>query len=820
MAQDAPRYLGIDLGTTNTAAAVFDGEAVQLVRTSDGGTLTPSVVRIDAKGRVTVGARARRFLDTDPENTRGEFKRLMGTDRPLRFPAAGVDRRPEELAAEVLRSVRADVRDLLGFEPARAIVSVPALFELPQSAATSEAARLAGFERVELIQEPVASALAAGWTAEDDGGGAWLVYDMGGGTFDASLLETRDGLLRVVGHDGDNFLGGRDLDRAIVDHVLERINREGAGVDRQDPAHAVALRRLRLAAEEAKIDLTRRDEAEIALPGLFVVRGEPVDVELALRRSELEGLLAPLVDRSLAVCRRLLARHGLGAEALRRVVLVGGPTVVPALRERVAATLGAPITDGLDPMTLVAHGAALYAATAGLDARPGRAAEAATGRRLWLQYPAMSADLSPFVAGRLLPGPGPAPTEARLVREDGGFATEWVRLGADGGVVFMVELQPRRPNGFRLEGRDDEGRPVALAPPGLSIVQGLTLGDPPLSRSVGVALADDTVQVYLERGTPLPAKRTFVHRTVQAVPQGATDIVLSVPIVQGELEEAHLCRLVGRLQIGGTALPATLPAGSDVEVTLEVDRGGRLSARALVPRLQQVFEEVARLVTPDADPAALAEQLGPLRLRLAEARSRAGRAGDPQLLDRLFDVEWSLQDASSSIDAARGGDEDAGQKARRALIDADAALEELEGALAWPELDASAMTRIAWASGWVSQQGTAQEQRLLDEATQGVERARAARKGPELQRQLRVVTQLGQAAFYRHPDAWRWAFDGAASRVSEASDPARALELVQQGREAAASDDRSRLREIVQRLWDLLPGDPASPDRGYGSGLR
>src|SRR5690349_13962144 len=164
-------HLGIDLGTTNTCAAVFDGEQVTLVRTADGGTLPPSIVRIDGRGRITVGSRARPFLEKDPENTRSEFKRLMGTAQPLPFPASGVAKRPEELAAEVLRSVRQDVSEMLGFAPAKAVLTVPALFELPQAAATSEAARLAGFEQIELLQEPVASALAAGWSAEEDAGG-------------------------------------------------------------------------------------------------------------------------------------------------------------------------------------------------------------------------------------------------------------------------------------------------------------------------------------------------------------------------------------------------------------------------------------------------------------------------------------------------------------------------------------------------------------------------------------------------------------------------------------------------------------------------
>ena len=359
-------HLGIDLGTTNSAAVVFDGTEWTVVRTRDGGLLTPSVVRLDSKGRVTVGARARKHLDRDPDNTRAGFKRLMGTSEAAHFVACDRRLTAVDLSAEVLRSIRDDVREQLGVAPDNAVISVPALFELPQTSATSEAARRAGFQRVELIQEPVASALAAGWSAESDAGGPWMVYDLGGGTFDASLLETRDGLLRVVGHDGDNFLGGRDLDRALVDVVLERLRADGTRVERSDPAHAAALRALTAAVEEAKIDLSRRDEVELSLPELFTIAGRRVDVELTLERRVVEALLAPLVDRSIRVCERLLSAHGLRADDLRRIVLVGGPTVMPALRARLAAAFGDRFATGHDPMTLVAAGAALYAATAGL----------------------------------------------------------------------------------------------------------------------------------------------------------------------------------------------------------------------------------------------------------------------------------------------------------------------------------------------------------------------------------------------------------------------------------------------------------------------
>ena len=363
-----PLYVGIDLGTTNSTVAVFDGQELTIVRNGQGSILTPSVVRIDGRGNVLVGSRARRFLDSDPANTRGEFKRLMGTAHQLEFPASAVVRRPQELSAEVLKSLRRDVADQLGVLPERAVVSVPALFELHQTAAVSEAARLAGFERIELIQEPVASAIAAGWTQQGSNG-PWLVYDLGGGTFDVSLLDTQEGLLRVVGHDGDNFLGGRDFDRVLVDLVLAKLSADGVVIDRANRQHDQALRRLRFAAEEAKIELTRASEAPIILAGLDL-GDHRLDVDMMVTRSEYESLVAPLIDRSLEVSTRLLAEHGIGQGVLERVVLVGGPTVTPSLRERVRAVLSVGFGEGLDPMTLVAQGAACLPARSASMAGP------------------------------------------------------------------------------------------------------------------------------------------------------------------------------------------------------------------------------------------------------------------------------------------------------------------------------------------------------------------------------------------------------------------------------------------------------------------
>ena len=811
---DTPLYVGIDLGTTNSAAAVFDGERVNVVRNAQGATVTPSVVRLDKQARVTVGTRARRFLEQDPTNTAAEFKRLMGTGQAIAFPIAGTTRKPEELSAEILKALRQDIADQLGVTIERAVISVPALFELPQSAATSEAARLAGFARVELLQEPIASALAAGWRADGDGAGSWLVFDLGGGTFDASLLETRDGLLRVVGHDGDNFLGGRDFDWAITEHLAARL---AVVPRRNNPEHAGALRALRLAAEDAKIELSRGDKTQVTLAQPLVIDGQDVEVDLELERATVERLCAPLVDRAVDVCQRLLTTHGLGAGQLARLVLVGGPTVMPMVRARVAARLEAQIAEGHDPMTLVAQGAALYAATAALD---GRAASIAVpaGRQVWLQYPAVSADLTPHVVGKFV-GADP-PAKVRLVRGDGAWTSGEATVGPDGTWLTTVTLLPRRACMFQLEARAASGELVVVTPPSLTIVQGLTIGDPPLSRTLGVALASGHVQTYLERGAPLPARRTFTHHTIETVAKGSSDSVLRIPIVQGELSQAHLCRLVGTLDIGGDAVLDTVPTGSAVEVTIELDRGGRLAARALVPSIGQVFEHVAHLLVPEAAPEALDAALRDLRRQLMELRTDAFRHGLGSVIEKLDRVESRLSEAERDIDAAHGGDADAAQRARRALLDVDATMAEADLARKWPELDRQARDAAISASSMVGMHGTEAERTLLQDVLAAMDKARRDKDPAELERQLRLAQRMSNAAFNRTPEAWEWYFEDAASDVSKCRDLPRAQRLVTEGKAAIERGDNGELRRVVKALWQLLPESSDARKKGFDSGVR
>jgi molecular chaperone DnaK len=815
---DRPLYLGVDLGTTNSAACVFDGEQVIPIRGSSGEALTPSVVRIDARGNVTVGSRAYRLLQKDPENTRGEFKRLMGSQHRYAFAAAKLEKSPEELAALVLSSLRADVEAQLGIRPERAVVAVPALFELPQIKATAEAARLAGFTRVETLQEPVASALASGWSA-DECRGQWLVYDLGGGTFDASLLEGQDGLLRVVGHDGDNFLGGRDFDLAIVDWWIRKLaETAGVAIERSNPDHARAVSKLKAQAEEAKIELSRAAGEILLTLESLEVDGKIIDfLEQPLTKEDLDSIAAPLIDRSIRVCERLLAAHGV--TVLERIVLVGGPTLMPPLRARLEARFGAPFGTGLDPMLLVAQGAALFAATSALDARPTSAAKPAGGPRVWLQYPAMTPDTSPFVVGRALDG-AESVNGVRFVRNDGAWQSDWLPLENDGTFAGMLSLKRRASNTFAVEVRREDATSVPADPSELTVVHGVSIGEPPLARTIGVARADDSVAVYFERGSPLPMRKTFTLRTVQAVSPTMTEYALRVPVVQGDFPLAHLCRLVGVIEIPSAALNAPLPLGSPIELTLEVDRGGALSVKAFLPAQNATFDHVEQLVAPATSPEAMAKLVTELKERASKLRFEAFRDGRVDAVIALTDFDANVEAVERDLAAARGGDQDAAEKARRALIDCDGVLGDVEAQNAWPELTARVSEEHVTASQWVDQYGTEPEKTSLANCMELCQRALRARNPREVERQLNVMIRIRNAAFHRHPEAWSWLLDDAANRLDECSDPRRAHALVQRGRSAEQAGNRRDVERAVRELWALMPANSEDRALGFDSGVR
>jgi molecular chaperone DnaK len=492
---------------------------------------------------------------------------------------------------------------------------------------------------------------------------------------------------------------------------------------------------------------------------------------------------------------------------------------MPPLRSRLESRFGAPFGTGLDPMLLVAQGAALFAATSALDARPAKATRAPGGPRVWLQHPAMTPDTSPFVVGRAL-DEADRIRAVRFERTDGAWQSDWFSLEKDGSFAGMLSLKRRASNTFSVEVQRTDETSARADPAELTIMHGVSIGEPPLARTIGVARADNSVAVYFERGSPLPMRKTFTLRTVQAVSPTMTEFALRVPIVQGDFPLAHLCRLVGVIEVPSSALQAPLPLGSPIELTLEVDRGGALSVKAFLPAQKATFDRAEQLVAPATSPDAMSKLVSELKERAAALRGQAFREGRRDAIMALADFDSSIESVQRDVDAARGGDQDAAEKARRGLIDCDGVLGDVEAANAWPELSARVSEEHVHAVHWVEQYGSETEKKSLSQSMELAQRALRARNPREVERQLRVMRRITTAAYFRDPEAWFIELDAASNRLDECSDPARAQAIIQRGRDAEQARKTREVERAVRELWELLPAGGEDRALSFDSGVR
>ena len=373
------KVIGIDLGTTNSCVAVMEGKNARVIENAEGTRTTPSMVSFGENGDRLVGQAAKRQAVTNPENTLFAIKRLIGRrfDDPVTKKDmdlvpykivkgengdAWVDGRgekfsPSQISAFILQKMKETAEAHLGETVTQAVITVPAYFNDSQRQATKDAGRIAGLEVLRIINEPTAAALAYG--LEKKGSGLVAVYDLGGGTFDVSILEIGDGVFEVKSTNGDTFLGGEDFDARIMDYVADEFKKE-QGIDlRQDK---LALQRLKEASEKAKIELSASMQTEINLPFISADTAGPKHLNVKLTRAKLESLVADLIERTIAPCKAALKDAGLSADQIEEVILVGGMTRMPKVLETVKSIFGREPHRGVNPDEVVAIGAAIQGA--------------------------------------------------------------------------------------------------------------------------------------------------------------------------------------------------------------------------------------------------------------------------------------------------------------------------------------------------------------------------------------------------------------------------------------------------------------------------
>lgn len=586
---------GIDLGTTNSAICRMEKGIPVIIKTDVLKDTMPSCVSFTKRKSIKAGDSAFNDMKSDKRrasksgkkeasNAYVEFKRTMATT--TRYYSSYMDRAysSEELSAEVLKTLKSFVTDE---SFSSVVITVPAKFTVNQKTATLEAAKMAGFKHCELLQEPIAASMAYGLnTNEKDG--VWMVFDFGGGTFDAALLKVEDGIMQVFDTEGDNYLGGKNLDYAIVDNIIIPYLMENYNISSTiaDADKKEVLRdAMKTYAEEAKNQLSFKDNEDIIsnLGDLGEDEdGEEIELDLTITQTEAFDVMRPYFQKAVDICKNLLQRNHLSGSQINKLILVGGPTHSPLIRQMLKEQITPNVDTSIDPMTAVATGAALYAST--LDAEIcGDEIQIGT-IKLELGYESTSVEASEWISVKLADGAPLSKIWIELVRADKAWSSGKTEVDSTGNVI-EANLLEGKPNSFSVVAYDDKGNAISCFPSEITIIQGTKVGAAPLPYNIGIAIWDGNkkrgvfkMSKGLEKNKPLPAIGVVNGlKTTGQLRPGVESDTLIIPVYQvddfseAEGKTASLYEHVADVVVTGDDVDNLIPIDSAVDITLKVD---------------------------------------------------------------------------------------------------------------------------------------------------------------------------------------------------------------------------------------------------------
>lgn len=606
---------GIDLGTTNSAICRMEKGQPVIIRSDCNVDIMPSCVSFNQKGSERVGQLAYNSMNSDKRratkswhieasNTYIEFKRTMATDTKYVSSHMKRDFSSEELSAEVLKTLKSFVTDETF---SSVVITVPAKFTVNQKTATMEAAKMAGFKRCELLQEPIAAAMAYGLST-DSKNGIWMVFDFGGGTFDAALIKVEDGIMQVFDTEGDNYLGGKNLDYAIVDKIIIPYLQENYAIDNylSDKQKKEILRdAMKTYAEEVKNQLSFKDHEDI-ISNLGELgedeNGEEIELDITVNQADAFNVIRPYFQKAVDICKNLLERNHLNSSQLDKLILVGGPTHSPLIRQMLKEQITPNVDTSIDPMTAVATGAALYAST--LDAEVSDDDLTVETVKLEVGYEATSVETTEWVSVKLSADAKQNNVFVELVRSDKAWSSGKMDIDKNGNVI-EVNLLEGRPNSFDVVCYDTQGNTLPCFPNEITIIQGTRPGAAPLPYNIGIAVWDSNKEraVFrmargLEKNKPLPAIGVIndLHTTAQLRP-GLDNDVVTIPVYQvddfseAEKRPVSLYEHVGDVVITGDEVERLIPADSLVNITLKVDSSEQMILEVYFPATDDTIEK-------------------------------------------------------------------------------------------------------------------------------------------------------------------------------------------------------------------------------------
>ena len=810
---------GIDLGTTNSAIAKFVKGEVEVFKNplETGKETLPSVVYYK-KDKVVVGTNARTYFERDAENVFGTFKRKMGTTESFKVKSINQSKTPIELSAEVLKELKGFVHSGESFDAA--VITIPASFDVIQSNATKEAGYLAGFKQVILLQEPIAASLAyANKHKERDlENGQWLVYDLGGGTFDVALIKIKDGEMKVLDHEGDNFLGGADFDNLIVEKlVIPYLNKnfkfndlENEMKSRTGKLNKLYFRLIKLA-EDAKITLSSRTSAEIEVRDITDDNGEDIDISIDITRSEFEGVIKDYIDKTLDMIKKILVRNTLKPSDIQFTLMVGGSTYTPYVRKRVEEILQIPINCDIDPTTAIAIGAAYYAGTKEKNFEQVDKKKTTNGIKVKLHAVPTSQDEFEILAGRI-----DGATENlfyQITREDKGYDSG--RKPLTNRISEDLPLVKNSYNFFRFIVLDDKNNVIETDAELIGIAQGkYNVAGQPLPHDICLETDNDPeleanstkLDLIFQKNTILPQKRTKQYTLHKSILKGGNDkIVINVlEGPQSALPEAN--QSIGYLEVDGSKVSRDILRGSEIEITIEISESRDLKVTVYIPMSDQQFSKVFNPSQWHMPVEKLQDEVETLSDKLETEIEEAVEREDYETADKLTDLKRKLD--VLVIDTNNLTSDDVTDKKYQFAINKRSIAQEID--------DATRDKRISilkikynedkeWCKNLVDENGNDHDHKIFGEIV-GREQVFLNSITPvKILEAIEELLDLGSNILWRTPEFLIGRFKRLIEKPQLFNDQEQAKSLIEAGNMAITNKNFDRLREINFGLISLLP---------------
>lgn len=816
---------GIDLGTTNSAIAKFVKGEVEVFKNpmETGKETLPSVVYYKKdKHKPFIGSGARTYLERDSANVFSCFKRKMGTTESYKVKNLNQSKTPIELSAEVLKELKGFVHT--GEQVDAAIITIPASFGIIQSNATKEAGYLAGFKQVILLQEPIAASLAYSNKHKNERleNGLWMVYDLGGGTFDVALIKIQDGEMKVLDHEGNNFLGGTDFDNLIVEDLIIPFlnsnytfnNFENELKSASGKYNSLYYKLLHLS-EIAKITLSSKTSTEIDFSDFHDDNDIEVNISFEIARSEFENLIKSKIGETIDMIKKILHRNSLRSSDIQFILMVGGSTYIPYVRTRVEEILQIRANCDIDPITAIAIGAAYYAGTKEKNFESETHTISEDKIKIKFAYQKASQDNEELLACKV-----DGNTEGlyyQILREDKGYDSGKKKLMNR--FSEDLPLLPNTYNYFKFKILDEQNNVIETGCEVIGIAQGKysVVGQPlssdiclqtDISPNIDKMIGNTKLSMYFQKNTILPVKQTKTATLNKTILEGSTEKVY-INVLEGSqfnLPEAN--QTIGYLEISGTMLNGDIYRGDDIDITIEMTESQDLKVTVYISRLNQEFTEVFNPSKRHSSIAKLKEEIITLKEKLDIEISEALKIEDYESANALKSLIRQMDELSTNTKSLSDDDVTASRyqfedKKRQIAQEIDNATRDKK----INSLKNEYFDDKDWCERIINENGNDQDQMLFKEII-GREKSFLSSNIPiKIIDAIDDLISLGSNILWRTPEFLESKFHKLSEKPQVFNNQVQAESLIKEGKTTIINKNFQRLKEINMELIGLLPNN-------------